>query len=270
MNNQIIAYWGIGSGDNPNRNIGWVEPSGGWTAFVETWVKPGIDLGITRWQLHNPAGTETGQPMQADQFVLAKEQGLDWVIEDFVKAWRPITEQPGIEVIAYLGMFYEGLLERQESPKRKDAFMQRLVDSYRYPVDAGMSIGFDALHQQPASSEAATWMRFLQSMEVKTYIEPWPYIGSQHLWDCHHMSTLWLYNHMTRVDGSWAAPRDQLTGEPIIILSQPIDGETWATYHEWAPKWCREMNSQGFTISTALNDMIQWREPLEKWLAREP
>lgn len=273
----IISYYGIGSGaDVPNRNIGWGIPRHGWQQFVDTLIKPQIDLGITRFQIHNPGGTLPNEIMQADQFVEAKDAGLTWVYKDFVKAWRPITEK--YEVIAYLGTLpEEDFLRLQSSKFTLDTWMQRLVDSYRYPIDAGMTIAFDAMHHNLSTSPEYHFMRMLQGLGIKTWIEPWPSISYPHFWDCNNQSTVSLYHHMIYRDSSWAAPKESLTGEIAIILNNPPawwqeyvptrdETKTWQNYDDWGPAWCNEMTALGFTSIVSLFQLIEQHKRLEDWL----
>lgn len=244
--NSVVAFWGIGSGADPaHRNIGWDIAIRGWSQFVESQIKPAIDLGYTRFHLHNPGGSVLGLPMQADQFMLCGEKGLVSVLKDFVKAWKPITAK--FEVIAYLGTLSgtPTFINLKTQKKPKD-YLKRLYDSYSLPLDAGMSIGFDALYDAPPISAEYSFLRFLQSFGVRTYIEPWPQITQPQYWDCNHVSTVQLINHMQRIDGSWAAPKDKLTGECLVIMNEPPQGHTWSDYNDWCPDWMRSMWAQNF------------------------
>lgn len=89
-------------------------------------------------------GKRAKEEMQADQFLDAKDDGVEWIGRGFVEAWRPVTQR--VQVIAYIGMLpkndrFEGLLQRGDC-----AGLQAVTDSYRLPLDAKMDIAFDALH----------------------------------------------------------------------------------------------------------------------------
>lgn len=253
--------------DTPNRNMGWSIKEHGWLGFVERYIKPALDLGVTRFQLHNPAGTLPNEAMQADQYIEAKEAGLSWIYKDFVKAWRQITKDPKIEVIAYLGSLPEEDFTRLQSSRwTLDTYLQRLTDSYRYPLDAGCAIAFDAMHMNPSTSPEYHFMRMLQGLGVRTWIEPWPNIVTPHFWDCNHQTTVQLYGH---INSEWAAPRDRLTGEGAIIMNQPPLGRTWQDVDQWCPKWCRQVIAENLTPIVALHSVIERRERLEAWLNRD-
>jgi len=263
----LICFFGIGSGSNSTRNIQFNVATEGWQQFVDRFVKPGIELGIRRFHIHNPGGTETGEPMEADQFLEARNAGIE-VWRDFVKAWRPITAQ-GIEVVAYLGLMDEDFAVRAANRLKRDDFIKRCWDSYRYPLDAGMSLGFDALHDERESDYYYTWFRFVESLGVRCYIEPWP--KKTHTWfhSANTITTVQLYRSIAR-GASWAATPEQLTGEKVILMNAPDTnaGQTWENVDTWCPAWCREMQAKGLTPLVALQKMIERRESLRQWLSR--
>lgn len=279
----IIAYYGIGSGANPPvRNIGWGIPEGGWKPFVERFIKPLIDLGVTRFQLHNPGGTLPNEEMQADQFVEAKKAGLTWVYKDFVKAWKPITDK--YEVIAYLGTLPEADLKALQDKRKYGSYARRVTESYYYPLEAGCSIAFDAMHHNLEKSPEYHYMRMQQGLGVRTYIEPWPNVNCPHFWNCNTEFVLSNYHHKMYRDGSWAAPVEKMTGERIVLLNYPpsawepwvpstdFDKDrretmTWANEMDWCPAWCRMVQAQGMTPLVAMYKLIEMKIPLEKWLA---
>lgn len=271
---KIIAFWGIGSGADPaHRNIGWNIATEGWQQFVDAMVRPAIEMGVTRFWIHNPAGTEAGQPMQADQFARAREAGLYPVLKDFVQAWKPITAR--YEVVAYLGLFEQEFMDLAPAQ-----FLDRVMESYRLPIEAGMSIGFDAMFQEDGTRADQRFMRLLQSLGVKTYVEPWPRNTSPQLFDCNNISTVQLYNHKLYVDPSWAAAREKLTGEIVIALNSPmsewdpriptpprVPTNNWANFSTgWGAEWCREIIAQGFTALIGMDEMVARRQTLESWL----
>jgi len=266
MNEKVIAYWGIGSGSNvEDRRIQFGIKETGWRGFVQKYITPAIPLGYQRFHLHNPAGTLPNEEMQADQFQDAKEQGdLGWIFRDFVSAWRPITRNLSLEVIAYLGTFEDDFARYQAGQYTKDNYLKRLWESYRYPLDAGMSIGFDAM-TGPETDPDYHFMRMLQGLGVKTYIEPWPNVRNPHHWDCNNITTNQLFAHL---NPNWAAPRTSLTGEVIILLTTPPTGETWANYDAWGPRWCREFMANGYSVMVPLYQQILRGEPLDQWLER--
>lgn len=274
----LIFFWGIGSGRAPAiRNTGWNIARDGWQQFVDQWIKPMIDLGVRRFQLHNPFGTDLGEPMEMDQAIEAEQRGLRGLLDDFVSAWRPITASGQVEVISYLGLFDVDMRRLQTGQYSKDDFLETFWKCFRLPLDAGMSLGWDALHYNGVG-ERDTWYlmyRLIQSLGVKCYIEPWPHRLRPHLWDCNHESTVQVWRNMVRDPNrwpSWAAPREVCTGEACVIMNSPdaTQGHTWQNGDTWQPQWCREIMAQGMTpiVGLPYRRMVAEQETLEHYLQR--
>lgn len=192
----VIAWYPIGwqVRDASKRNVDEARFARGWQGFVDEQVLPTIERhGLRRVMLHNPFGTLPDEPMQFDQYLAAREAGLDWLTDGFVAAWRPLTER-GIEVIGYMGSprldsESQQLLEAGDSR----VFRERAWAAIAPLVAAGMAIGYDAA---AAAEEDSPTYRFAQAMRargIRVYIEAvpradydwwfdWPVIVREDFW----------------------------------------------------------------------------------------
>lgn len=264
---KVISFYGIGSGNDPvNRNIGFNVVDQGWQAFVNREVLPGLDLGITRYQLHNPAGTDNRYEMQVDQFLLAKNiPALANVLKDFAKVWKPITERA--EVIAYLGVIKDPqnkLLESYKKDRTKKAlWLQRLIDCYKLPLDAGMSLGFDAFFDLPEDLPEFSLFETFTNLGVRTYVEPWAHKDRPHFFKHNSITTEQLYRAFSP---DWAARPEVITGEKVLLLNQPPPGKQWQDFEQWAPEWTQSMIAQGWSVSIPIYEQIRGRKDIRSWL----
>lgn len=238
-----------GSAHNPaTRDVSGVLVTDGWHAYVDQVIWPMIELGYTRFALHNPFGTRTdlGEAMQADQYLDAISQGTKFLLRDFKEAFRPVTER--CEVISYLGSlrYTDSLNVLRNNPLKVDNWLKRIYQCYYLSLEAGMSIGFDGLFELPETDAGYRFCRLLESLGVKVYVEPWPHKDFPNFFDLNSITTYHLY---TVKQPWWAAPREQLTGEVMIILNRPPTGETWSTAltKPWLPDWCRYFYSNNMT-----------------------
>lgn len=267
---KVISFYGIGSADDPTRrNIGFDVVEKGWKNFVDREVLPGIDLGVTRYQLHNPAGTDRNFEMQVDQFLLAKKNPeLANVWKDFVKVWKPITNKA--EIICYMGVIKHPQNKDLESYKnnkyKKALWLQRLIECYKLPLDAGMSLGFDAFFELERSTPEFTFFETLTNLGVRTYTEPWPHKSTPHFFPHNSITTEQLY---LAFSDDWAAKKESVTGEKIRLLNQPPAGKTWQDYESWAPEWVRKTIAEGWSVSIPLYDQIRNKKDIRSWLFGE-
>lgn len=257
---------GYSGGSVAHRNIGYNLHNIGWMGFVEKWAKPLLDKGVTRIELHNPGGTLPGEDMQADQFIHARNAGLNWVAKDFAKAWKPITNQ--IEVIAYLGLAHTdaNLVDLKTRRHQKDNWLYRMWDSYRLPLDAEMSIGFDAIHNEPETSPEYHFVKMIEGLGFKTYIEPWPVKSRTHWFSSNHIT---VNSFLPFVNQSWAADESLLTGEKVVMINQgpPVNGG-FEYYWQWGPSMIRSFQEKGWTVMAPVDILIENNETLEQFLAR--
>lgn len=260
----IIGCYIIGGSSTviEDRRIGWNIKAEGWRGFVDRWVKPAIEMGFKRLELHNPGGTLGTEVMQADQFIHARNAGLDWILDDFIEVWKPITAS-GIEVISYLGDIKDDndFKKRAAGTYSKDDWFRRIEQSYNLPLNAGMSIGFDALSEVGPDSTEYLFVKLIQSMGVKVYIEPFPHHDYPNLFPLNALTTQSLRDAWS----SWWPPKKELlTGEQITLMDKPPAGQTWETYTRWLPKWCQEKRALNETPMVLMYELVRDRFPIAK------
>jgi hypothetical protein len=221
-NDRFIAFVQIGytSSNAAHRHVN-DNLLNGWKPWVLQSVDPIVDRGYTRIQLHNPFGT--GDYMELDQYLRAKEAGLNWLTDDFVEAFKPYTSK-GIEIIAYIGLDKGDVTFGTTT----EQWFQRFWGSVQPMIDAGVSIALDSACLQPEQSNLYAAAQMLRAMDVKVYIESrqmqsypqWANFGvfSEESW--WHDS-----DPETNPDaGSWALPDDRITGEIIRWVHYPPSG----------------------------------------------
>lgn len=243
-----------GSSNNPKtRNTGWELDTLGWQGFVDKWIKPAIKLGFTRFELHNPGGTVNGEDMRCDQLVVAEAQGLKFLTKGFVEAFKPITDK-GIEIICYMG-----------NPKTTAPHsLPALGACYALPILAGMSIGMDATSYQE-NDPYYHFIRMLQGMGTKVYTEAWPNRTNRNMLNIPTITTS-QFLPLCLADDTWAAKKEDVTGEKIVLLNEPPAGETWATSNSWLPGWVRSQMDAGFSTLFGITDFITNHTDLNIWV----
>lgn len=268
---RIVSFFLIG-GSSTNivdRRVAWNLRQIGWQGFVQTRIRPQLDAGVRRIQIHNPFGTLPEEPMQFDQFLHARDAGLDFLIDDFVKAWRPVvqgiyTEGEPVEVIAYLGKLeddpdFAKLLDKGDTA----GWLARAIISMSLPLEAGMSIGFDAA--APASEQSPTHhlTQLVKSLGVRIYIEARPYQNTPHWFDENIIitDTFWKRSDPERYpddSGKWAARNDQLKGEIVHIIfpEHADDPENWKLD-------LRRVLNAGHTAAVPIYNMVDKDRPLK-------
>lgn len=256
---EIISYFGIGSGPDENlRHIGFLSPRGKWKSFINRFIKPAISLGYKRFWLHNVGGVRSGYEMEADQLVQCREQGFNWVIDDFVEQWAPITKD--YEVICYMGGLKSGsspMLDQLISSNKVGDYLKRVADSYSIPLNAGMSIAIDnSINMLPDNPVAFQVTKLLESLAKtnksagkKIYLEPWLAREDTPFYDTSFIVSSTALEH---VHDGWAASVDSLSGERVQLLNQPPppyrdQPDGWVRWMEWLPNWLRQCELQGMT-----------------------
>jgi hypothetical protein len=153
--------------------------SGGWPSFVDDRAKDVYDWGIRRFWLHNPFGSLSGEVMQFDQYLDAREAGLDILTENFSEAWGPVVQgsfgEP-IELIAYLGT------ADPEDDRLKTVFesgdsariLGIMLACVKPILLAGASIGADAAVKLPDDGPAFHFYKYLESIGIPIYVESRP------------------------------------------------------------------------------------------------
>lgn len=253
----VISYIPIGHsapGDQ-GRHIGYgIKAAGGWAPVLDQAVRE-YAWGVRRWQLHNPFGTETGKAMQFDQFLRAREAGLNWVTDDFVKRWRPFTAIPGVEVIGYLGTpYYLGADQQNFDRSNPAAYFRRFTTSVQPLLDAGMSVGFDTSSRFPPDHPAYYALRMIHALGVRVYTEPLPFEKDTYV---HDLPTIVMW----RDDETYVRPA-YVNEECIAIMDFAPERVT----RQNVLQHCRRALAAGFTIAvkvSALNRNPEQRGLIE-------
>lgn len=261
---KIIGYWSAGwSADNPKtRNVGWGIPENGWSGFIDQWIKPAIDLGFTRFEIHNPFGCLANEPMQFDQYIHAKNAKLDFLTKDFAKSWRKITEK--YEVIGYLGIpaWDADFLNRAQKPLLRDDWLRRMTESVNPILDAGMSLGMDSLAGESEHSHYTHFAKTIQALGTKVYIEPCVFQSQRHWMGTPTIITNQLYWVLNNI---WNVPVKEHTGEFIQILIAPENGGDWNNPDIWLPQWIKKCNSENQTAMFNPMNLVNGKIKLEDY-----
>ena len=179
---RIIECWLIAgsSEDEGRRKVSMNQiDSGGWPVFVDNRAKDVYDWGIRRFWLHNPFGTVSGEVMQFDQYLDARDAGLDVLTENFSEAWRPVTQgsfgEP-VELIAYLGTADPGddRLQTAFDSGNPAQVLGTMLACVKPLLMAGASIGADAAVKLPDDGPAFHFYKYLESIGIPIYVESRP------------------------------------------------------------------------------------------------
>lgn len=266
---RIIAWYPIGnsSPDEGERHIGWNIKKDGWSGFVQTWALPAAAAGFDVIQIHNPGGTLAKEDMAPDQFITAKEAGLNWVLNGFVEAWKPVTKR--LPVIAYLGALprnkrLQGLIDRQD----RFGFLVNLAACYRLPLEAGMDVAFDAMHNVREGSWELAVYRMLTALGVRTYVEPAPNASDFPIFHANFQIVNTTLERTLKNAEPWMAPLEQLSGERIILLNNLPEGKKWADEPQWVPQWMAHWIHQGWSVAVSPAWMLKAK--VRPWDAVRP
>jgi len=246
---RLIAWENIAhtTRNETTRNVRRSMLEGGWPGFVRRFVRPSLNWGVRRYMLHNPFGDKTGWPMDADQYLEAKEAGLTWLTEDFVEAWRPVTQgkytggEP-VEVIAYAGSFRDTREFRELKRQGKiDAWHDLAMKTLKPFLDAGMSIGLDAASDAKADDPVVTLAERLQARGHTVYIEAVPPKSATHWKDFPTIALKRFWERADRTDGAYKRPGVML----INGHSRPED----ARGMQWLVDMTREALDKGHDVA---------------------
>ncbi len=257
---ELVSWWNFA---NPGAIQNGIKANS-WTWFVNNYVQPQINWGVKRFILFEPFGDDSSiGPQRFDELIHTTEAGNGWVDDNFVEAWKPITDQ-GVEVIAYMGKLYEDpdftALEGDQN-----AWDERFDASIAPVLASGMSIGLDASSGAPADSTTYTAaLRLLNEYKVKkVYIEDRPNIGFNHWCSWPIISTRDSWKN----PNSYHLPAELLTGEHLHWINAPPTGEQWSNSLQWMPGEMRDIWNEGGTVITnpqtfinngiSLNDLTQ-------------
>lgn len=260
---RIFDWWLIGwsSADSSKRCVGNVYAAGGWKKFVEMNVLPTLSWGVEGILVHNPFGCLPNEDMMFDQYLYAKNAKLDWLIKDFVSAWRPVTSQ--VEVVGYLGRIQgEPKFEALKQPTKVDDWLKRFYKSIAFVLDAGMSVAFDGAAGYATDTPEALIIQFLNAMGVKCYVEArprkftpflsYPVIAIDQTWhqqDPELSQNPWMQQNM--------AKNSELTGEILRLINTPPTGHTWADYDTWIMDYAQSILNDGHSVTASVTKLMK-------------
>lgn len=218
----VIPYWSFATDAErfpTDRGLGWGVVENGWQHFIDMRIKPLIDGGHRRFELHNPAGRtliedDAGKmifrwPMDFVQFVRARnEQIPNLDHERFVEPWKRLIDETGVEVICYLGSITDDPVMQAAEGDEWDWWAGEAVNA---PWEAGMSIAFDRGAKLEQGSREFAFYRYLQSHGVRTYIEPHPMPDATHLHGENVIVTEWHWQNAWKKDET----KQKLSGEVV-------------------------------------------------------
>lgn len=253
---QLVSWYIIGgsSSNDAVRQVGWpVLLSAGWKGFVQQYIVPDIQWGVRRIMLHNPFGTLANEDMQLDQALSAHTAGLNWLLDDFVEAWRPITDQ-GIQVIAYVGSArndsdFTGLNDSQ--------WWNRYWASLDLIIQSGMDVAFDMIMATQTNERDWQGIVQLRQMGFEIFGEPRPPGDAPH-WCASNVVVIdsWWPGGDPEVNPTlypWAAKNAHITGEVVRLITQPPNGNSWQNLASWLPEHARNIMRQGNTVGIGAN-----------------
>ncbi|HRK30309.1 MAG TPA: SdrD B-like domain-containing protein [Tepidisphaeraceae bacterium] len=248
---RLVSFVQIGGSStiNADRRVGWNIKTAGWAGFVQTYIQPQVDWGIQRIILHNPFGTlQSEGDFRADQAILARESGLNWLLDGFVAAWSPIIAQ-GVEVVAYVGT---PMNDPSFNALNDTDWWERVWDSFDLPLSAGMKIGLDkSLAANPGSRDWAL-VEAIRNQGSDVYGEPRPPMAAPHWRSSSLFAEDWVWIETrpeTNAETYWAANDSQITGDVTRLISRPPTGQTWGTVLQWAPAYIRNILREGHSAS---------------------
>lgn len=247
---RLVVWYSIGFSSNvaADRNVGWDIKKLGWAGFIDKYVKPQIAWGARRIVLGNPFGALGGEDMQLDQYIDARDAGLNWLTDGFAEAWRPITAS-GVEVIAYLG----AIPNDPDFGGPPAQWQPRFWESINPVLDAGMNVAFDASSGAPVTSTTYAAVKLAEARGAKVYVEPRPNKNQPqwHGYPVISLDSFWKTSDPSVNSGAlnWAATNEQLTGEVIRLITEPPAGSTWAQINQWLPAVTHSITASGNTVA---------------------
>lgn len=266
---KLVDLLTCAAGNDPaKRNLNFDARPDCWERRILHEVLPMRQWGIQRFLLHCPGGVAAGKPYELDMLVLAREMGLDWLLKNFVSSWRGfIQREKGVEVICYLGTIPEDSKFNSSTP---DQWMQRALDSVRLPLEAGMSLGFDACIGFPINHPMHRFVQLLASMGTRVYVEGFPVQAQSHWAEFNVVAGLVNF-HQAKAHG-WGVPYDKVKGEIVRLVNDPPEGHTFAE-SGWELDYYSGLLAQGWSLcagwSRLRNQRLSMRHLVEA-LAKFP
>ncbi len=242
-----------GADDPANRMLLIDHKPGCWQRYIERVIRPLHQWGIKRFLLHSPGGSLPGKDFEFDQFIHARDAGLDWLFVDFVDAWARFRQfDPKTELICYLGKIPG---DRDFDPGDANAFNRRAEASLELPLAAGMSIGFDACVGEPPSSLTR---KLVESVAKRTrvYVEGYPTKEQEHWADFNVIAGI-ENMHRGKLDG-WGVPIERLRGELVRLVNNPPAGHTFAETG-WELDYYGGLLTEGYPVCAAFSRLREQR-----------
>jgi hypothetical protein len=218
---------GSSSEDDRRRVAVWELGRGGWPEFITKKVRSPYQWGMRRFWLHNPFGMQSGEVMQFDQFLDAKEARQNILVDRFSESWRPVVDgslgQP-VELICYLGVMdpdddrMKNLYEEGDPA----ATLATLLRCIQPVLMSGASIGADAATRLDDEGPAYQFYKFLESIGMPVYVESrprkdqpgwakFPVIALDHWWK--------RSNPDDHPDSAWAMANRDLKTERVRMIT---------------------------------------------------
>lgn len=262
----MISLYTIGGGNGSTlRYVPDDLPAIGWTGFVATRILPAEALGYTGpLMLANPGGLAPNGRMGFSQLRDARLAGCDFLVDDFVEAWSPVSARR--EVIVYIGNlqddpWFQGTLSRR-------SYLLRFWECLALPLKARCSVAIDAYFPAPDSLAWECGCRLRDrtaSYGRRTLCEPCPPPTAPHLfsWPC--VLTEWYWRWMNGA-GQAMPP---VKGEVVRQLNMPWKGETWAgdMLKDHARPFVADCQRVGHTPCLNVGDLVSQRVP---WAEVQP
>lgn len=259
---QIVCYFGISSGSDASRRfVQFVLPTTGWKGFVDTQIKPIIDMGVRRFMLWMPHGREAVARKQLmgsqwittnlryDAYTLSRQNtSFKWFTQGFAESFYPLTQQ-GIEIISYVGTLH-GAPEFDALPAGQAKW--EAVKAIAPLLDARCSIAFDTSIFSRPGHYVYDLAQTLKQSGYKYYIEPTPHVDGQH----------WFSSPCIVSDSQWSAvcqPGNQnVLAAPSKLKGEIIRGwfdlkpSVYPSFREWYNWTVPPALAQGHSCCLAL------------------
>lgn len=215
----LVLHWDMAGGKNPKiRHSSWGVWQHGWQGFIDRQVAQRLVGHEHAVILHNPFGrSDIKAAMEFRQWQSAQGTPL---AEGFVKAWKPIAAER--EVIGYLGSLRADKQLRAGLDAGEQWAIDAAFEAVQPLVDAGMSIGLDAMIESP--EDEGMWRHFIKPLiqqqaerGLRVYIEPRPELGSTNLYGLPIIAVQSHWKMQSR--SKRMAPDEVLTGPKIMLWS---------------------------------------------------
>ncbi|MBX3355835.1 MAG: hypothetical protein KF724_09070 [Phycisphaeraceae bacterium] len=261
---RVISYFLIGGSCSTiaTRRISTVTREDGWAGFIQRWAKPAFEWGSRRFWLQWPFGTSgTVNNTDWDQFMDAKDAGLDWLTKDFVDRWRPIREGSlgvPVDITAYIGSALDDPTMMPLLLKERYAeWLVRAVSSVVPYLMCRMNIGVDASVRVPQDQPDLHLCSLLSSLGTKIFVETRPQVSHPY-WNQFNVvvdADFWYTSDPKQNPGAtWAIPNDQLKGEIVRGIMFPPKGKNWDDIG-WMVQEARKILREGHTVLLNTNHL---------------